>query len=168
MLVVIITLTVSLVKVSKEIPEYKLEDVGGSPNSPYSLQVYTSIEKYSKKYKVPKYIAYNIAYLETTYQGPFDWTYHGKLTSYAGAKGPMQIMPKTANYVTGKRISKSDLLHNIDLNVHISMRLLRNLHKRYGDWGVACGYYNTGYPKINDYARFCVSNKEYTKHWIKL
>jgi soluble lytic murein transglycosylase-like protein len=80
----------------------------------------------------------------------------------------MQIMPKTANYVTGKQISKSDLLHNIDLNVHISMRLLRNLHKRYGDWGVACGYYNTGYPKINDYARFCVSNKEYTKHWIKL
>jgi hypothetical protein len=48
------------------------------------------------------------------------------------------------------------------------MRLLRNLHKRYGDWEVACGYYNTGYPKINDYARFCVSNKEYTKHWIKL
>ena len=38
MLVVIITLTVSLVEVSKEIPEYKLEDAGGSPNSPYSLQ----------------------------------------------------------------------------------------------------------------------------------
>ena len=61
MLVVIITLTVSLVKVSKEIPEYKLEDVGGSPNSPYSLQVYTSIEKYSKRYKVPKYIAHPLA-----------------------------------------------------------------------------------------------------------
>ena len=166
--VVVVVASFSLIGMTKTSDGYKLEELGGKPNSPYSLQVYTSIEKYSKEYRIPKYIAYNIAFLETRYQGPFDWDYHGKLTSFAGAKGPMQIMPKTANYVTGKRISKSDLLHNIDLNVHISMRLLRNLHKRYGDWGVACGYYNTGYPQINDYARFCVSNKEYTKHWIKL
>ena len=31
--------------------------------------------------------------------------------------------------------------------------------------GGTCGYYNTGYPKINNYALFCVSNKNYTKNW---
>ena len=145
---------------------YKLEDIGGKANSPFSLQVYTSIEKYSRQYKIPKHIAYNIAFLETRYQGPFDWDYHGKLTSYAGAKGPMQIMPSTANYITGKTITQKELLHNIDLNVQISMKLLNKLHKLYDDWGIICGYYNTGYPQINEYARFCSTNKDYINNWV--
>jgi soluble lytic murein transglycosylase-like protein len=157
----------SLSGLSQDAVEYKLEDLGGKPNSPYSLQVYTSIEKYSKQYRIPKYIAYNIAFLETRYQGPFDWDYHGKLTSFAGAKGPMQIMPKTANYITGKHITQKELLHNIDLNIQISMKLLNKLRKQYDDWGLICGYYNTGYPKLNDYAKFCVTNKDYKKNWVE-
>jgi hypothetical protein len=145
---------------------YNLEDVGGKANSPYSLQVYSSIEKYSKKYNIPRYIAYNIAFLETRYQGPFDWDYHGKLTSFAGAKGPMQIMPKTANYISGKSISQKELLHNIELNIQISMKLLNKLHKQYKNWEIVCGYYNTGHPQINAYARFCANNKDYKKNWV--
>jgi soluble lytic murein transglycosylase-like protein len=145
---------------------YNFGDKNLHSTSPYSLQVYTSIEKYSKQYDIPKYIAYNIAYLETTYQGPFDWRYHGKLTSYVGAKGPMQIMPKTADWITGKNITQKELLHNIDLNVKISMKLLHKLRKQYNDWGLICGYYNTGYPRVNDYARFCVNNKDYQKNWV--
>ena len=147
--------------------EYKLEELGGSRNSPHSLQVYASIEKYSKIYDIPKHIAYNIAFLETKYQGPFDWDYRAKLTSYAGAKGPMQIMPKTANYITGKNITPKELLHNIDLNVEISMKLLSKLREKYDDWGIICGYYNTGYPKVNKYALFCVNNTDYKKNWVE-
>lgn len=164
--VVIIVAAYSLIGHKTPNDGYNLEDIGGNPNSPYSLQVYTSIEKYSKHYKIPKYIAYNIAFLETRYQGPFDWNYHGKLTSYAGAKGPMQIMPKTANYVSGKNITQKELLHNIDLNVQISMKLLNKLYKQYKDWAVVCGYYNTGQPQVNVYARFCVNNKDYKKNWV--
>lgn len=164
--VVVVFGTFSLSNVVKEDNGYNLKDDKGHITSPYSLQVYHSIEKYSKIYNVPKYIAYNIAYLETTYQGPFDWRYHGKLTSYVGAKGPMQIMPKTANWITGKNITQKELLHNIDLNVKISMELLHKLRKQYNDWGLICGYYNTGYPRVNDYARFCVSNKDYQKNWV--
>lgn len=166
-IVVSIIASFNLIGLGKDTDEYKLEDLGGKPNSPYSLQVYTSIEKYSKQYRIPKYIAYNIAFLETRYQGPFDWDYHGKLTSFAGAKGPMQIMPKTANYITGKHITQKELLHNIDLNIQISMKLLNKLRKQYHDWGLICGYYNTGYPKINDYAKFCVTNKDYKKNWVE-
>ena len=157
----------SLFSMVKPEPEFKLEEMGGKPNSPYSLQMYTSIEKYSKMYKVPKYIAYNVAYKETRYKGPFDWDYHGKLISSAGAKGPMQLLPSTANYISGKKISQKELLHNIDLNVEISMKLLNKLHKLYSDWGVICGYYNTGLPIVNDYARFCVNNKDYKKFWVE-
>jgi soluble lytic murein transglycosylase-like protein len=108
-----------------------------------------------------------VAYRETRYQGPFDWNYNGKLISVSGAKGPMQIMPSTANYVSGKKISQKDLLYNIDLNVQISMKLLSKLHKQYKDWAVICGYYNTGLPIINDYAKFCAFNKDYKKNWVK-
>jgi soluble lytic murein transglycosylase-like protein len=163
---IVIIAAQNLVSITKETVEYNLETHKGTITSPYSLQVYNSIEKYSNKYKIPKYIAYNIAFLETRYQGPFDWDYHGKLTSYAGAKGPMQIMPATANYIIGKNITKNELLNNIDLNIKISMKLLNKLHKQYDDWDVVCGYYNTGYPQVNSYARYCASNKNYKSRWV--
>ena len=149
---IVIVAAQNLVSITKETVEYNLETHKGTITSPYSLQVYNSIEKYSNKYKIPKYIAYNIAFLETRYQGPFDWDYHGKLTSYAGAKGPMQIMPATANYIIGKNITKNELLNK--------------LHNQYDDWAVVCGYYNTGYPQVNSYARYCASNKNYKSRWV--
>jgi len=39
---------VSLFSMSAPEEEYKLEEMGGKQNSPYSLQMYTSIEKYCK------------------------------------------------------------------------------------------------------------------------
>lgn len=142
------------------------EDNLGKVSSNYSMKMYESIEKYSNKYDIPKYIAYNVAYLETRYRGPFDFKYNGSLTSSAGAKGPMQILPSTANYITGKPIRQNELLHNVELNVEISMRLLKKLHRTYNDWSLVCGYYNTGYPKVNEYALYCVTNKDYTKKWV--
>lgn len=156
----------NLAKVTTETIEDSLEFSHGKSISPYSLQVYNSIEKYSEKYRIPKYIAYNIAYLETRYQGPFDWDYHGKLTSYAGAKGPMQIMPRTANYISGKKVTQKQLLNDIDLNILISMKLLHKLHKQYNNWNIVCGYYNTGYPKINQYSNYCVRNENYKSKWV--
>ena len=164
--IVVVLATYNLSGGMSDVVGYDFDGMNVHPTSPYSLQVYNSIEKYSKQYNVPKYIAYNIAFLETTYQGPFDWRYHGKLISCVGAKGPMQIMPKTANWITGKNITQKELLHNIDLNVKISMELLHKLSKQYKYWAVICGYYNTGYPKCNDYALFFVIYKDYQKNWV--
>jgi len=132
----------------------------------YFLFSVTSIEKYSKTYRVPKYIAYNVAYLETRYQGPFDWDYHGKLTSYAGAQGPMQIITKWAHQYAERRITEKELRTNIDLNVMISMKMLRTRYNSTGNWATACGGYNTGSAIVNEYARYCVSNKNYKAKWV--
>lgn len=147
-------------------PSKRLEQASLTPNSPICLQIYYTIEKYSKEYRIPKYIAYNIAFLETRYQGPFDWTYDPFLTSSAGAVGPMQVMVKTAEYINKKGTTKLELRTNLDLNISTSMKLLRKLHNTYGDWAIVCGYYNTGYPRVNSYAEFCATNKKYTKNWI--
>ena len=44
-------------------------------NGTLSLQMYESIEHWSDSFNVPKYIAYNVAYQETGYRGPFHFDY---------------------------------------------------------------------------------------------
>jgi soluble lytic murein transglycosylase-like protein len=139
-------------------------------NSSNSIKMYESIEKYSDLYNVPKHIAYNVAYKETRYKGPFHWNYKHYQDSYSGALGPMQIMLSTAKspyFSGGKNITAKNLTNDIDLNVEISMRILRRNFEKTGNWKLACGMYNTGKAVINDYAVYCTTNKNYKNKWVK-
>lgn len=137
-------------------------------NKPISLDMYERLEKYSDEYCIPKHIFYNVAFLETKYRGPFDFNYRHNRVSSAGAVGPMQIMPSTANFVNGQRVPVKLLKNDLETNIHTSAKILKLLYDKYGDWALVCGYYNTGRPIINSYARFCVSNEDYTKNWVSL
>ena len=68
--------------------------------------------------------------------------------------------------LNNQKISKKNLKNNIELNIRTSMKLLHQLHNRYGNWKLVCGYYNTGRPIVNGYASFCVNNKNYQKNWV--
>ena len=131
-------------------------DLGNLPiiseDDPPCLQMYYYIEKYSQEYSIPRKYAYGVAYIETRYEGPFDWNYNHAQTSYAGALGPMQIIPATAKLINGRSIPNQTLKTDIELNVKTSMKLLRRLKNKYGDWKVVFGCYNTGRPIVNDYA----------------
>jgi soluble lytic murein transglycosylase-like protein len=131
-----------------------------------SMMMYENIEKYSQEYDIPKYILYNIAYLETTYQGPFDWKYNHRRESSVGALGPMQIMPTTANEIHKNKISTNKLKNDIGFNVKTSAIMLNKLYVKYKNWEIVCGYYNTGRPIINQYATFCVDNRSYKNKWV--
>jgi soluble lytic murein transglycosylase-like protein len=133
-----------------------------------SLQMYESIEHWSDSFDVPKYIAYNVAYLETGYRGPFDFNYNPYQTSHMGAQGPMQIITRWAHPYAGRRLSDKELKTNIDLNVKISMQMLRKWYSIHRDWTLACGAYNSGQPIRNDYAVYASSNKEYKNKWERL
>jgi hypothetical protein len=137
-----------------------------SPNSPPSLQTYYLIEKYCDSFKVPRYIVYNVAFKETRYRGPFDWDYNPYQSSGSGAVGAMQITLSTANNINSKDVKRKTLKNNLELNISTSVKLLKQLHKTYGDWASACGCYNTGKPIKNSYAIFCSTNKKYKKNWI--
>jgi soluble lytic murein transglycosylase-like protein len=135
-------------------------DREASIQDPPCLQMYFCIEKYAEMYKIPKKYAYGIAFAETRYEGPFHWKYTQKRTSTAGALGPMQIMPSTARMMwPDSSITNNKLMTDIEFNVHTSMKLLRKLHNRYGDWKVVFGAYNTGRPCINGYAQNVYSHK---------
>lgn len=128
-------------------------------NSSPSIQMYFYIKKYAAEYSIPESYAFSLAYQETRYGGPLDLNYNHKQTSFAGALGPMQIMPATAKLIYGEPVSKSTLMSDIDLNVMISMKLLRRLYDKYNDWGLVFGAYNTGKPCINGYARNILANQ---------
>ena len=122
-------------------------------NSPSCLQMYYYIDKYAKKYNIPLNYAYGIAFAETTYEGPYDWNYKHNRKSSAGAIGPMQIMPATANMMwPDEKISKKKLMNNVEFNVETSMKLLNILYEKHEDWKLVFGCYNTGKPCINNYA----------------
>ena len=144
--------------------EEKLEKARGT----VSLQMYESIEHWSDSLNIPKHIAYNIAYLETGYQGPFHFSYKPYQASSAGAVGPMQIITIYAHKFTSEKITSRNLMYDIDLNVEISMKMLAVWYKIYGNWDVACGAYNTGQPIVNDYASYASNNKNYKNKWINL
>jgi hypothetical protein len=56
----------------------------------------------------------------------------------------------------------------MELNIMTSMKLLNKLFKQYKDWSLVCGWYNTGKPIINEYARYCSSNKDYKSKWLSI
>lgn len=136
--------------------------------STISLQMYESIEHWSDSFNIPKYIAYNVAYKETGYRGPFHWTYNPNQTSSAGAKGPMQIIPQYAHYFAGRRVTGDELINDIDLNVKISMKMLRYWYNMYHDWTLSCGAYNSGKPIRNEYAVYISSTKNYKAKWDRI
>jgi soluble lytic murein transglycosylase-like protein len=114
--------------------------------------MYYNIEKYSEKYRIPKNYAYGIAFKETRYVGPFQWSYVHSQESFAGAVGPMQVMPATAKLMWKKVVPRKELRDDISLNVETSMMLLRVLYDKYKDWKIVFGAYNTGRPMVNQYA----------------
>ena len=124
----------------------------GIPRNADCIQMFESIEKWSEFYKIPKTYAYGIAYEETRYEGPFHWNYNPAQASGAGAVGPMQIMLETARRNNRDNVSREKLRTDIEYNVMTSMKVLRKLHNKYGDWKTVFGCYNTGRPLINGYA----------------
>jgi soluble lytic murein transglycosylase-like protein len=129
-------------------------------------RLYASIMTYAKQYNIPLHVAFNVARIETGYKGPFHDDYNHKQTSSAGALGPMQIMPQYASYYAGFKVKKPVLKDSIELNVKISMKMLREWYNRYNDWGKAAGAYNTGRPVMNSYARNVIK-KNYIDYWTR-
>ena len=127
--------------------------------APPCLQMYNYIKAYADTFDIPLNYAFGIAKAETGYDGPFHWEYNPAQTSPTGAEGPMQILLSTARYLNSDNISRTQLRTNLKYNIRTSMGYLRRLYNRYKSWPIVFGYYNTGYPRVNDYALRVVNHK---------
>ncbi len=168
LLIITVVLTCGyILNVEKKEFELKIISLGDSSNSPACLQMYNIIERKAELNKIPKHILYNVAWLETRYCGPFDWDYNPYRTSSAGAQGPMQIITRYAHKHAGRTVTAKELRTDLELNIDVSCSMLNSLYRIYGRWDLALGYYNTGYPQVNDYAAYGSSTKNYKIKWIK-
>lgn len=120
--------------------------------APDCVKMYYYLKAYADTFDIPHKYAFGIANAETNYRGPMHVRYNPRQRSVCGALGPMQIMPSTASSIEGKPISKHKLKNDVEYNVKLSMRLLRILYNKYGNWKLAFGAYNTGRPVVNKYA----------------
>lgn len=123
-----------------------------SVTDPPCMQMYFYIEQYADSFNIPKRYAYGVANVETGYRGPFHWKYNPAQISCAGAVGPMQVMLATARHNNKDNVTKERLRTDIEYNVMTSMKVLRKLYNKYGDWKTVFGCYNTGRPCVNGYA----------------
>ena len=71
----------------------------------------------------------------------------------------MQILLSTARYLNSDNVSRIQLRTDLKYNIRTSMGYLRRLYNRYKSWPIVFGYYNTGYPRVNDYALKVVNHK---------
>jgi soluble lytic murein transglycosylase-like protein len=126
---------------------------------PPCMQMYNYIKQYADTFDVPLRFAFGVARIETGYQGPFHWNYNHAQGSSAGALGPMQIMLPTARSNNHDNVSRERLRNDIEYNVRTSMKVLRKLYNKYGNWKVVFGCYNTGRPCINGYAERVYNHK---------
>jgi soluble lytic murein transglycosylase-like protein len=115
-------------------------------------QLYHSLNYYSSKHKVPKKIAFGIAYYESGYRGLRHCNYTSKLKSHSSL-GAMQIKLRTANKFRSDTLTENNLKDSLKLNVETSMIILSKLKNRYGNWHKAIGAYSSGKPRKNYYSR---------------
>lgn len=155
--VVVTTFTVT--EPEKETPQVVRIPDSIDQGSPPSLQMYRYIKAYADTFDIPIRFAFGIAHTETGYKGPFHWKYNPAQTSCAGAEGPMQVMLSTARGNNHDNVSRERLRNDIKYNVMTSMKLLRKLYNRYGDWKIVFGCYNTGRPCVNGYAHKVYNHK---------
>lgn len=131
--------------------------------SPPSLKVYHSVNKYSKKYSIPRMYSFRMLKQETNYNGPFDFRYNPAQTSSANCEGPGQLNIRTARWILkNNSLTRTQIRHNIELNVHGSIKfahwIYNNLTK---NWTNVWYYYNTGKLNgINKYSLAISKNKK--------
>jgi len=87
------------------------------------------VNKYAAKYGIPQTIAHNLVQVES------GWRQNA--VSYAGARGIMQLMPRTARDL---RVNRRDPKQNIEGG----MRYLRHLYNRFHSWDLALAAYHSG------------------------
>jgi len=92
-------------------------------------QLIALVDKYAAKYGIPHSIAHNLVQVES------GWRQNA--VSYRGARGIMQLMPRTASDLG---VNRRDPKQNIEGG----MRYLRQLYNRFRSWDLALAAYHSG------------------------
>ncbi len=96
------------------------------------------VQKYAAEYSVPEEIVFSVIKTESGFDP--------NAVSSAGAKGLMQLLPVTMEWLAQYRGETCDLgmIHDPDTNIRYGTFYLSYLYERFGDWDTAFAAYNAG------------------------
>ena len=113
------------------------------------------IEKYAAEYNVPEYVIYAVIKVESDFDP--------KAESSAGARGLMQMIRPTFEWLTGEEHLNENLsfhdLYDPDVAIRYGTYYLRYLHRTFqNDWHLVFAAYNGGEGNVAKWLK----NPEYT------
>ncbi len=99
------------------------------------------VEKYASEYNIPEYVVYAVIKVESDFDADAE--------SSAGARGLMQIMPETFEWLTGDEHLGENLhkreLFDAEVNIRYGTYYLNYLYQKFDrNWNTAFAAYNGG------------------------
>lgn len=110
------------------------------------------VNKYAAKYGIPQSIAHSLVQVES------GWRQNA--VSYAGARGIMQLMPRTARDLG---VNRRDPKQNIEGG----MRYLRQLYNRFRQWDLALAAYHSGPRNVMRHGGVPPVSRSYVRRILK-
>ena len=111
----------------------------------HPLRFEEHVMRYSEKYDVPPEIIFSVIKAESSF-GP-------NQISPAGARGLMQIMPSTFEWLitkTGENQNPEADIFDPATNIKHGTFYLRYLYDRFGDWNLTFAAYNAGQTRVRN------------------
>jgi soluble lytic murein transglycosylase len=112
------------------------------------------VDKYSAEYNVPKYIIFAVIDVESDFKPYY--------TSEAGARGLMQMIPDTFEWLTSAEHLGEDLspdeLYEPEVNIKYGTYYLSYLFEKFHDWDAVFAAYNAGEGNVSKWLK----DDEYT------
>jgi len=122
-------------------PEY--ETLPGD-NTYYPRRYSKYVTAASKKYNIPEHIIYAVIHTESAFQK--------NAVSKSGAKGLMQLMPKTFRWISDEmrfQYLPDEAIFDPQTNIDYGVWYLRYLYNYFGDWNSVFAAYNGGMGNVN-------------------
>lgn len=113
----------------------------------YPIKYSAEIEKYAAEHGVPREIVYAIVRTESNFVPD--------VVSHAGAKGLMQIIDDTNEWIAFRRGEEvmAERLFEPELNIDRGVWLLSYLYEEFGTWEVAFAAYNAGAGRVRGWLK---------------
>lgn len=111
----------------------------------YPLGYSEFVTKYSREYDVPEDLVFAVIKVESDFDPDAE--------SGAGAKGLMQLMPDTYDWLSrliGEE-SEPDRICEPEQNIKYGTYYLRNLYDRFHNWNTAVAAYNAGHGRVKNW-----------------
>ncbi len=109
-------------------------------NHPLKYSEY--VEKYAKQYEIPETLLYSVIKCESSFDP--------EAKSCAGARGLMQLMPKTFEEMA-RRLGeeyKEELMFDAETSIRYGSYYLDYLYNIFGDWRLVLAAYNGGMGNV--------------------